>query len=131
MGSVEKIKSRKLKKDIFNHNSLEKSEGDIYQSHRLKNAKIRVKNTCDSDGQSKENFFEKAKKIHTRKLHLGQDVAEKKLDKEIQNEDNLSISLMVLILIGCFVIGIILGYMLYRLAIDSSAIIIIGRNLLP
>ena len=48
-----------------------------------------------------------------------------KLNKKIEAEDSLSIGVMVLILVLCLVVGIVLGYLLYRLAINSSAVVLI------
>ena len=51
-----------------------------------------------------------------------------KTDKELENEaimeENFSIALLVLIIGLCFLVGVGLGYALYRLAINSSSIII-------
>ena len=52
---------------------------------------------------------------------------EEQLDKEIDSEDNLSITLMIIILVVCFVVGIFLGYMLYRIAINSSNVMFIVK----
>ena len=43
-----------------------------------------------------------------------------KLDKELETEDNMSFAAIILILVVCFAIGIVVGYLLYRLAIDNS-----------
>lgn len=48
------------------------------------------------------------------------DEIEKKIDKEIEHENDLSITVIISILVLCFFVGISLGYMLYRIAINSS-----------
>ena len=53
---------------------------------------------------------------------------EEKIDHQMEKEENISIVVMLIILIFCFIIGISLGYMLYRIAINSSAMYIV-RNL--
>ncbi len=50
---------------------------------------------------------------------------EEQLDKEINVMDNLSVGFMILILIGCLILGVGLGYVLYRLAMNSSALIFV------
>ena len=50
---------------------------------------------------------------------------EEQLDKEINVMDNLSVGFMILILIGCLILGVGLGYVLYRFAMNSSALIFV------
>ena len=45
---------------------------------------------------------------------------EKKLDEGIQKDDNMSIGLIILILVLCFVVGISLGYLLYKIALNGG-----------
>ena len=51
-----------------------------------------------------------------------------KTDKELENEaiheENISIAVLVLIIAICFLVGVGLGYVLYKLAINSSSLII-------
>lgn len=80
---------------------------------------------------------EKYKRVGSRKIRKsnilddkGIDILnnkEEQLDKEIAKEDNLSITLMVIILVVCFIVGIFLGYMLYRIAINSSNVMFIVK----
>ncbi len=82
--------------------------------------------------RKKEVFYgQKYPRIRSRKIR-GVDFNrdEQKLDQEVENGDNFSVSVMILILVVCFVVGIVLGYLLYRLAIDSSAIVMIGKSFL-
>ena len=51
------------------------------------------------------------------------DNQEKVLDIESEQDDSFSLGILVLILIGCLLLGITLGYVLYRLALNSSAVI--------
>ena len=51
------------------------------------------------------------------------DDQEKVLDIESEQDDSFSLGILVLILIGCLLLGITLGYVLYRLALNSSAVI--------
>jgi F0F1-type ATP synthase assembly protein I len=46
--------------------------------------------------------------------------SEKELEKEAIMEEKFSILGIILVLIICTVIGIVIGYFLYRLAINSS-----------
>ena len=90
MASAKKIKARKIKK-----------VSDINQEFDLL--------------ENKENRKIKPKKIH---MSFSKD-EEKKMDEAIARDDNVSISLIVLILAVCFVVGITLGYILYRIAITG------------
>ena len=47
-------------------------------------------------------------------------IEEDKLDREIETEDNMSFALMIFILAMCFIVGTVVGYLLYRLAINNS-----------
>ena len=90
MTSAKKIKARKIKK-----------VSDINQESDLL--------------ENKENRKIKPKKI---RMSFSKD-EEKKMDEAIARDDNVSIALIVLILAVCFVVGITLGYILYRIAITG------------
>lgn len=69
-------------------------------------------------------------KVRTRKLRkISDEMREDSLDRTITREDNFSIGLMIAILVGCFVVGIAVGYILYKLAIDNSNTLLIINNL--
>ena len=51
------------------------------------------------------------------------------LNDEIEIEENLSIGIIVFILFVCFVLGICVGYLLYRVAINNSAIVMVSSLL--
>ena len=90
MTSAKKIKARKIKK-----------VSDINQESDLL--------------ENKEN-----RKIKPKKIRMSFSKAEeKKMDEAIARDDNVSIALIVLILAVCFVVGITLGYILYRIAITG------------
>lgn len=42
------------------------------------------------------------------------------IDSELENEENMSIAVILFILLVCFIVGIVLGYLLYHIAINSS-----------
>lgn len=90
MASAKKIKARKIKK-----------VSDINQESDLL--------------ENKENRKIKPKKI---RMSFSKD-EEKKMDEAIARDDNVSIALIALILAVCFVVGITLGYILYRIAITG------------
>lgn len=90
MASAKRIKARKIKK-----------VSDINQESDLL--------------ENKENRKIKPKKI---RMSFSKD-EEKKMDEAIARDDNVSIALIVLILAVCFVVGITLGYILYRIAITG------------
>ena len=61
------------------------------------------------------------KKVKGKKIKMSLTKAEeKKIDKEVENSDRMSIFVMVVILVVCFVLGISLGYVLYRLALTGG-----------
>lgn len=63
----------------------------------------------------------KMKKVKSRKIKMALTKAEeKKLDNDLEKSDNFSVALMLVILISCFVIGIALGYFLYKIAIFGA-----------
>lgn len=51
---------------------------------------------------------------------------DKELEKEALQEENISIAMIALIIGLCFVVGISLGYILYRIAINSSSVLIVN-----
>lgn len=70
--------------------------------------------------QNEKNFKvdKESKRIKTRKIHImDQSFKEKKIDKMVEYEDNMSIVVMIVILMVCFILGISLGYYLYKIAI--------------
>lgn len=136
MASVKKVRGSRIRgeenKEEFLIDAVEKST----TAKKIKNAKIRTKSESmtDVDASSfeqRESISSASKKIGTRKIRLEKvEDEEQVLDHEIEQEETISITVMVLILVACFVVGIVLGYMLYRLAIDSSAVILLGKRFL-
>lgn len=60
------------------------------------------------------------KKIKTRKIRMSlSNIEEKRLDKVIERDDNFSVGFMIIILALCFIVGISLGYLLYKIAITG------------
>ena len=51
---------------------------------------------------------------------------DKELEKEALQEENISIAMIALIIGLCFAVGISLGYILYRIAINSSSVLIVN-----
>ena len=68
----------------------------------------------------------KGKKIKAFNVNL----EEQKLDRQYEKEDNLPVAMMVLILVSCFVIGGFIGYMLYRIALNSSNALLVIQHFL-
>lgn len=98
MAGVKKIKARKIRKNV---------------------------EIVDNDSEKVENVIEESivnkKKVKSRKIHMSlSNAEEKKLDREIEKEDNFSVALMVTILGLCFIVGITLGYVLYKIAINGA-----------
>ena len=63
----------------------------------------------------------KVNRVRKRRIHsIDFNEQERELDRQIEIEDNLSVMVMAFILIGCFIVGIFLGYMLYNIAINGG-----------
>lgn len=73
----------------------------------------------------KEKIKIKGKKIKEKVI----DEREKVTDNELENEETMSIAVVLVILFVCFLIGILLGYLLYHIAINSSNALLIIQNL--
>ena len=74
----------------------------------------------------KEKVKIKGKKIKGKVI----DEREKVTDNELENEETMSIAVILFILIVCFVVGIVLGYLLYHIAINSSNVLLIVQKFL-
>ena len=69
------------------------------------------------------------KRIKGKKNNADKNILNKtdiELEKEALQEENISIAMIVLIIGLCFVVGISLGYILYRIAINSSSVLIVN-----
>lgn len=89
-------------------------------SKRIKGTKIRINDVKD------KNKIEKTK-IRSAKIR-------KKTEKELEHdaifEENISIFGVVIIVVLCLIVGITLGVLLYRLAMNSSNSAVIINKLL-
>ena len=112
---MDKVKSRKIRKKEDNTiltkddiNEVEEKEviGKNRASSYLKVRKRKIKN----------NVSDKDEVIVSKDEYMDQE------DKNILDDDNFSMGLMIFILVACVIVGVVLGYLLYRLAINSSAI---------
>lgn len=131
--STEKIKSRKINKE---NKVLEDKDSKVSKKKNPKSKKKTLDDVLGKVDTSRSIALErrvistkkslKGKKIKSSNLYL----EEKKLDKEYEKEDNLSVTMMILILVACFVIGGILGYMLYRIAMNSSNALLVIQHFL-
>lgn len=110
------------KKKTVNH--LEKK----IKSRKIRNEKKPVLNVAE------DNFKVRKRKISSKelKVDLSEDVLAKKEaieDEKIETEETMSIAVVLIILLVCFVIGVLLGYLLYHIAINSSNALLIIQNL--
>ncbi len=91
---------------------------------RVKGRKIRgsIENNDEIvvNGESEKRIEPKKIKVSYSGQADVEVIEDEKIDRELEVEDNMSIATMLLILIICFVVGIVVGYLLYRLAIDNS-----------
>lgn len=102
--------------------------------------KVKIKSRkLKSENKESLKFEENNFKIRKRKISskgLKNDTYDEVLDKEeaiadekIENEETLSVAVVVVILLICFLVGILLGYLLYHIAINSSNALLIIQNL--
>ena len=126
---MEKLKGKKIKKSV---DKVESEEVVDKKKKAVVTKQVKGKKVANSSVR-KDASTQKYSKVRKRKIkpfilndnEVDLDIVEKQLDKEIEAEDNLSIGVMILILIGCLALGVGVGYLLYRLAINSSAGIIV------
>ena len=50
-------------------------------------------------------------------------------DQSLENEETVSIAVILVILLICFGVGIVLGYLLYHIAMNSSNALLIVQNI--
>lgn len=131
--STEKIKSRKINKK---NEVLKDKESKVSKKKDTKTTKKNLDDVLGKVDASRSVALER-RTISTKKSLKGKrikasnlNLEEKKMDKEYEKEDNLSVTMMVLILVACFVVGGILGYMLYRIAMNSSNALLIIHHFL-
>ena len=122
MASVQKIKQRKI------HVNVEDKKERRVCGRVIRD--IEKDNFVSKNDEIEEKTLYKKVKGRKLKDYEKERREEEKLDKVIENEDNFSIGLIVLILVICFAVGILVGYILYQLAIDSSNVLLIGRHFL-
>lgn len=73
------------------------------------------------------------KKVKGKKINLNKNVVDKsdsELEKEAIQEEHFSIAMVLLIVVVCCLVGVGLGYLLFKIAINSSNSAIILSNLL-
>ena len=126
---MEKLKGKKIKKSVDKVESEEvvDKKKKAVVTKQVKGKKV-AKGLVEKDASTQKYSKVRKRKIKPFILNDNEvdlDIVEKQLDKEIEAEDNLSIGVMILILIGCLALGVSVGYLLYRLAINSSAGIIV------
>ena len=69
------------------------------------------------------------KKVKGKKININKNVVNKtdeELERDAIQEENFSILMIIIIIFLCFVVGVSLGYILYRIAINSSSAIILS-----
>ncbi len=114
----------------------EKKQKKVSQNEK----KVKIKSRkLKSENKESLKFEENNFKIRKRKIsskELKNDTYDEVLDKEeaiadekIENEETLSVAVVVVILLICFLVGILLGYLLYHIAINSSNALLIIQNL--
>ena len=106
---MDKVKGRKIrKKEDINKEEKKVSIG--------KNNTVEVSYSKVRKRKIKTSVNNKENVVVSKDEYMDQE------DKKIENDDNFSIGLMIFILVLCVIVGIVLGYLLYRLAINSSAV---------
>ena len=127
---MKSVKRGKVKKRIID--DVIKEKDSTSNSSHLK--KKLVNKRGDIFENKLDNKVIKSHKIRRKNLDIDKNISfdvdssveEEKLDREKLAEDNLSVGLMIVILIGCMILAVSLGYILYRLAMNSSALIFVN-----
>lgn len=110
MSDVKKVRARKLNKNSSFWDKIDENFEN-------------VSNITKKDDNTKKVTRKRTK---PRKIRMSFTAKEEKImDKQMEVEDNLSVAVMAIILVLCFVVGISLGYILYKIAIDSSPMFIV------
>lgn len=115
---IRKIRSRKIHKSKLDSYV----SGDEVLVNKVEKNKKRNKRR-----KNKSRYNDKTivlKKFRKRKLHISFDLLNDKDSElkefcELENADTFSVVIMWIILLFCFVMGIVLGYVLYRIAING------------
>lgn len=68
----------------------------------------------------------KIKKYRNSKIRK---ISDRKMEQEAEIEESISIGFLILIILVCFIVGIVLGFSLYKLAIDNSNVALIMNKL--
>lgn len=140
MADTKKIKSRKIKgfstkeEVVANMDTIEIEEKNDVKAYKIKEGVTKVKSRKIQKGASSEKTTKKtvqnSKKVKSRKIRMSFTTKEEQqMDRQMEKEDNLSVVVMIIILVLCFVVGISLGYVLYRIAINSSNVMFIVKYL--
>lgn len=102
-----KVRKRKVYDKSTKKVNTSNDKSDIKSFHKFRKRKLKKYNSLTDD------FLDKKKDIFKSNEDL--EGLQDQIDKEIENEDNLSIGLIILILSVCLVVGFVAGYMAYRL----------------
>ena len=104
IGEVEGVNKVKKAEKVISNND------NVSSKKMVKSGKVRIDNKKFAiENEVKSNSTGRSAKIR-----------ETKADREIEQSDNISVVMMVLIIIICFIVGIALGYVLYNISIASS-----------
>lgn len=113
MGDMKKFRARKIYSDKL-----------MTDDYGLIDKKIERKimgEDCKDKVRKVEKVVKTSKKIKPKKIRMSMTKAEeKKLDKELEMDNNISTAFLLAILVLCFVAGIFLGYVLYKIALFGA-----------
>ena len=105
-----KVKGRKLNKD--NKALINEVDDELV----IKDKKIRKRKV----------YFDEVEEISVDEpINEVEEISVDEIDKEIENDDNMSLALIFFIVVMCFIVGIVVGYIIYRLAINTSNVLFI------
>lgn len=86
------------------------SNDNVRPKKMVKSGKVRIDNRTLA---VKEKEYVKSRVTSAK-------IRETKADREIEQSDNISVLMMFVVIIICFIVGIVLGYVLYNISITSS-----------
>lgn len=96
---------------------------------QVKSSKIRsINNIKENSAKVNKKAVSKESSVSAKNRVRSAKIRMTKVDKELEQSDNISIAAMIFIIVICFVVGIGLGYILYNLAISNSSASFIVNN---
>ena len=128
---MSQVKGKKVSKNVSISDEVKNKEVSKVRKRKVNLEKKVSKEDISENNSSKKRKLKKVKgskiryyRLYEKNYDGDKDINEIDLNDSVASDDNFSIGIIIFILMVCFVLGISLGYLLYRLAISSSAMIV-------